>query len=175
MYKRQSPDTFILDMRDVNWDGSSGVELIAPWDGHGMTSTQSHRMFFEDFPATRLAFPGDERRKIIAGMDRPQGAYFVAVITGIVEIALATARQQLESKLNRMRSFEEVEWAKVEIDAWLIHQSYEGMLREVELGNAAGRNVLLAKEAVAELAESVLLRISKVIGCLLYTSPSPRD
>jgi len=168
-----SPDTFILDMRDVNWDGSSGVELIAPWDGHGMTSTQSHRMFFEDFPATRLAFPGDERRKIIAGMDRPQGAYFVAVITGIVEIALATARQQLESKLNRMRSFEEVEWAKVEIDAWLIHQSYEGMLREVELGNAAGRNVLLAKEAVAELAESVLLRISKVIGGSAYSRQSP--
>ncbi|MEC9365864.1 MAG: hypothetical protein VX695_02265, partial [Chloroflexota bacterium] len=104
---------------------------------------------------------------------RPQGAYFVAVITGIVEIAVATARQQLESKLNRMRSFEEVEWAKVEIDAWLIHQSYEGMLREVELGNAAGRNVLLAKEAVAELAESVLLRISKVIGGSAYSRQSP--
>ena len=168
-----SPDTFVLDMRDADWDGSSGVELVAAWDGHGMTSTQSHRMLFENFPATRLAFPGDERRKVIAGMDRPQGAFFVAVITGIVEVAVATARQQLDSKRHRMRSYEEVEWAKVEIDAWVIRQSYEGMLREVERGSTPARNTLLAKEAIAELAESVLLRISRVIGGGAYSRHAP--
>ena len=168
-----SPDTFVLDMRNADWDGSSGVELLAAWDGHGMTSTQSHRMLFENFHATRLAFPGDERRKIIAGMDRPQGAFFVAVITGIVEVAVATARQQLDSKRHRMRSYEEVEWAKVEIDAWMVQQSYEGMLREVERGSAPARNTLLAKEAVAELAESLLLRISKIIGGGAYSRHAP--
>ena len=168
-----TPDTFVLDMRDLVWDGSSGVELIAPWDGHGMTATQSHGLVFDNFPATRLAFPGDDRRTVLAGMDRPQGALFVAVITGIVEIAVTTARQQLESKRGRMRSYERVEWAKVEIEAWLVQQAYEGMLREVEIGRSSGRNSLLAKEAVAELAESVLLRISKVIGGGAYSRHTP--
>ena len=168
-----TPDTFVLDMRDSAWDGSSGVKLIAPWDGHGMTATQSHGMVFNDFPATRLAFPGDDRKTILEGMDRPGGALFVAVITGIVETAVATARQQLESKRERMRSYERVEWAKVEIEAWLVQQAYEGMLREVEKGRSGGRNSLLAKEAVAELAESVLVRISKVIGGGAYSRHTP--
>jgi alkylation response protein AidB-like acyl-CoA dehydrogenase len=168
-----TPDTFVLDMRDMVWDGSSGVELIAPWDGHGMTATQSHGMGFDNFPATRLAFPGDHRRTILAGIDRPQGALFVAVITGIVETAVTTARRQLESKRDRMRPYERVEWARVEIEAWLVQQAYEGMLREVETGRSSGRNSLLAKEAVAELAESVLLRISKVIGGGSYSRHSP--
>ena len=167
------PDTFVLDMRDLVWDGSSGVKLIAPWDGHGMTSTQSHGMVFDKFPATRLAFPGDDRRAILAGMDRPGGALFVAVITGIVETAVTTARQHLESKRDLMRSYERVEWAKVEMEAWLVQQAYEGMLREVEIGSSRGRNSLLAKETVAELAESILVRISKVIGGSAYSRHTP--
>tara|TARA_Y100000758_G_scaffold113859_1_gene79801 strand:- start:2711 stop:3892 length:1182 start_codon:yes stop_codon:yes gene_type:complete len=167
------PDTFVLDMRDLVWDGSSGVKLIAPWDGHGMTSTQSHGMVFDKFPATRLAFPGDDRRAILAGMDRPGGALFVAVITGIVETAVTTARQHLESKRDLMRSYERVEWAKVEMEAWLVQQAYEGMLRQVEIGNSRGRNSLLAKESVAELAESILVRISKVIGGSAYSRHTP--
>ncbi len=106
-------------------------------------------------------------------MDRPGGALFVAVITGIVEIAVTTARRQLETKRDRMRSYERVEWAKVEIEAWLVHQAYEGMLREVERGRSSGRNSLLAREAVAELAESVLVRISKVIGGGAYSRHTP--
>ena len=37
-----TPDMLVLDMRDVLWDGSSGVTLTSPWDGHGMAATQSH-------------------------------------------------------------------------------------------------------------------------------------
>ncbi len=168
-----APDTFVLDMRDSPWNGPSGVKLIAPWDGHGMTATQSHGMDFDNFPARRLAFPGDERRAILAGMDRPQGALFVAVVTGIVEIAVTTARQQLESKRDRMRSYDRVEWARVEIETWLVQQAYEGMLRDVERGRSGGRNSLLAKEGVAELAESILTRISKVIGGSAYSRHTP--
>jgi alkylation response protein AidB-like acyl-CoA dehydrogenase len=167
------PDTFVLDMRDLVWDGSSGAKLIAPWDGHGMTATQSHGMEFHNFPATRLAFPGDDRRAILAGMDRPQGALFVAVITGVVEAAVTTARQQLESKRSSMRSYERVEWAKVEMESWLVQQAYEGMLREVEIGRSGARSSLLAKETVAELAESILIRISKVIGGSAYSRHTP--
>ncbi|MCA1833451.1 MAG: acyl-CoA/acyl-ACP dehydrogenase [Actinobacteria bacterium] len=32
------PDWFYLDMRGVPWDGSRGVTLTAPWDGHGMAA-----------------------------------------------------------------------------------------------------------------------------------------
>ena len=106
-------------------------------------------------------------------MDRPGGALFVAVITGIVETAVTTARQHLESKRDLMRSYERVEWAKVEMGAWLVQQAYEGMLREVEIGSSRGRNSLLAKETVAELAESILVRISKVIGGSAYSRHTP--
>ena len=167
------PDTFVLHMEGLKWDGSSGVKLIAPWDGHGMTATQSHGMEFDGFSAKRLAFPGDDRRKILAGMDRPQGALFVAVITGIVEIAVMTARAQLDSKHSGMRSYEQVAWSKVELDAWLVKQAYEGMLREVEMEKSGGRSSLLAKEAVAELAESILIRISKVVGGSAYSRHTP--
>ena len=55
----------------------------------------------------------------------------------------------------------------------MIRQSYEGMLREVEIGSTPARNTLLAKEAIAEIAESVLLRISKVIGGGAYSRHVP--
>jgi alkylation response protein AidB-like acyl-CoA dehydrogenase len=168
-----TPDTFILDMRDIVWDGSSGVEIVAPWDGHGMTATQSHGMLFHNFPATRLAFPGADRRKTLASINQAQGALFVAVITGILETAVTTARRQLEPKRDRMRSYERVEWAKIEMETWLAEQAYEGMLREIEIGTPNGISSLLAKEAVAELAESVLVRISKVIGGSAYSRHTP--
>jgi alkylation response protein AidB-like acyl-CoA dehydrogenase len=167
------PDTFLLDMRNVPWDGSAGVKLIAPWDGHGMTATQSHGMAFEDFPATRLAFPGEARQTAQAEMGRAGGALFVAVITGIVETAIDTARQQLERKRDSMRAFEQVEWARVEIEGWLIQQAYQGMLNSIEADDNKGRNSLLAKEAVADLAESVLLRLSKVVGGSSYSRHMP--
>src|SRR5262245_36039410 len=53
-----SPDVFFLDMRQVTWDGAAGVTLTSAWDGYGMAATQSHALRFEDFPATRIAWPG---------------------------------------------------------------------------------------------------------------------
>ena len=55
----------------------------------------------------------------------------------------------------------------------MVQQAYEGMLRQVEIGSCRGRNALLAKEAVAELAESILIRISKVIGGSAYSRHTP--
>ena len=72
-----------------------------------------------------------------------------------------------------MRSYEQVAWSKVELDAWLVKQAYEGMLREVEMEKSGGRSSLLAKEAVAELAESILIRISKVVGGSAYSRHTP--
>jgi alkylation response protein AidB-like acyl-CoA dehydrogenase len=167
------PDVFFMDMRDRPWDGSAGVKLMAAWDGHGMTATQSHAMAFKDMPVTRATWPGNERAKHPARLKRPMGLIFTAVIVGIVETAIETARQQLEPKRDSMRACEQVEWSKVEMEGWLIKQAYEGVLRDVEQGNDASRSGLLCKEAVAKLAESVLSRISKVVGGGAYSRYSP--
>src|SRR5262249_19197285 len=87
-----APDMFALDMRAVPWDGSAGVTLTAAWDGHGMAATQSHAMAFKEFPVTRVAWPGQFQR--LAEAAGGLGAsYFTAVIVGVVEVALNTARE----------------------------------------------------------------------------------
>lgn len=168
-----NPDVFIMDMRNVPWDGSAGVKLAAAWDGHGMTATQSHAMTFDDMPAVRAAWPGVERTTRRLATGRPLGHLFTAVVVGIVETAIETARNYLDSKRDSMRAYERVEWSRVEMEGWLIQQAYEGVLREVETGDNASRSSLLCKEAVAELAESVLTRVSKVVGGGAYSRHTP--
>lgn len=167
------PDLFFLDMREVPFDGSAGVRLIAPWDGHGMIATQSHGMMFENFPATRSAWTGNIRE--IAGASSAFIACaFTAVIVGIVETALDTARQQLAKRSAALGAFEQVEWTRAEMEGWLIQQAYEGMLSAVEQQRAgAGRDALLGKTAVAELAESCMGRLCKVMGGGTYARRSP--
>jgi alkylation response protein AidB-like acyl-CoA dehydrogenase len=167
------PDLFYLDVRGVPWDGSQGVTLVNRWDGHGMTATQSHAMQFEAFPATRSAWPGNIRT-LGANANAFVSCSFTAVILGIVETAIETARQQLEKRHASMRPYEQVEWTRVEMEGWLIRQAYEGMLRAVEQKAAlARRDALLGKTAIAELAESALTRICKVIGGGSYARHSP--
>jgi hypothetical protein len=79
-----APDIFVLDMRDIPWDGSAGVTLIAAWDGHGMAATQSHAMAFSDFPVTRIAWPG-QFRLIQENTGALTQCCFTAVIVGVVE------------------------------------------------------------------------------------------
>lgn len=170
-----APDVFYMDMRGVPWDGSTGATLTRAWDGHGMTATQSHAMDFMDMPATRAAWPDNRQRqraRELAG--RPAGHLFTSVIVGVVEAAVETARQQIMPKKDSMRPFEQIEWSRVEMEAWLVRQAYEGVLRDVENGSgAASRSGLLCKEAVAELADSILSRISKVVGGGAYSRSSP--
>jgi len=64
-----------------------------------------------------------------------------------------------------MRAYDTTEWARVEVEAWLIDQAYESMLRAVEArGSGALLDALKAKTAIAELAESATARICRVIG-----------
>ena len=168
-----APDLFFMDMRDVPWDGTAGVTLTAAWDGHGMTATQSHAMTFANMPVVRSAWPGKAREECLSGFQRPGGLLFTSVIVGIVEIAMETARQSLARKHGSMRAYEQEEWSRVEMEGWLIQQAYEGVLRDVEAGRNAARSGLLGKTAVSELAESVLQRISKVIGGGAYSRHSP--
>jgi alkylation response protein AidB-like acyl-CoA dehydrogenase len=169
----EGPDVFFMDVRDVPWDGTRGLTLRAPWDGHGMTATQSHAMTFTSFPAQRVAW-----RELRPRMARVQSTsaglvavLFTAVITGIADIALSTARAQLANRHGSLRIYEQVEWSRAEIEGWLIGQAYEGMLRDAERGN--DRGPLLGKEAIAELAETMLGRICRVLGGGTFSRQSP--
>jgi alkylation response protein AidB-like acyl-CoA dehydrogenase len=167
-----APDMFVLDMRNVPWDGSAGVTLTAAWDGHGMAATQSHAMAFKEFAATRMAWPGQFRliQEATGGFTQ---CCFTAVIVGVVEVALETARQQMARRLDTLHAYERVEWTKGELEGWLIQQAYEGMLRAIEQDRDRRLRAVQAKTAIAELAESVLRRISRVIGGGTFSRSSP--
>lgn len=166
------PDWFFVDMRGVPWDGSRGLRLVAEWDGHGMAATQSHSMAFERFPANRMAWPGHWRA--LADAAGPViGCLFAAVVLGVVETAVAAARTLITKHPNDLRPYEQVEWTRAESEAWLAEQAYEGMLRAVETSPSPGRVVLLGKESMADLAESCLLRICRVLGGGTFSRRSP--
>jgi alkylation response protein AidB-like acyl-CoA dehydrogenase len=163
------PDIFIMNLRGVDAENSAGVRLIAPWEGHGMTATQSHAVRFEDFPVTRLAWPVSSR----GAWPGAGGGFFLSVVVGIVETAMQTARLQLAKRRDTLGAYEQVEWSRADIEAWLIQQAYDGLLRAIETETDVPRTGRRAKLAIAELAESVLSRICRVIGGGSYSLNSP--
>jgi alkylation response protein AidB-like acyl-CoA dehydrogenase len=164
-------DWFYMDLRGVPWDGSTGLKLIAPWDGHGMAATQSHSFALDSFPATRIAWTG-HLTDVAMRSSGLIGCLFTSVIVGIVQVALRTARQRLAS-MPRLGPFQQVEFARAEIEHWLIGQAYEGMIRAVETMGDPRRDVLQGKTAVAELAESVLRRLCQIVGGGSFSRNSP--
>lgn len=164
------PDWFFVETRGVPQDGSSGMRLIAEWDGHGMTATQSHAIAFERFPAERIAYQGD-----LPAVSTRTGGFigclFTSVIVGIIDAAMEAARDRLAA--GELRAYEQVEWARTRIDAWLLNQAYEGMLRAVEQKADSRYDVLLGKTAVAEIAESVTTRLCRIIGGGTFSRYSP--
>jgi alkylation response protein AidB-like acyl-CoA dehydrogenase len=167
-----TPDLFFLDMRGVRWDGTAGVTLTAPWDGHGMAATQSHAMAFADFPGRRSAHPGNLLKRMEATGGFIQCA-FTSVIVGVAETAVEAARQHVARRRDTLRAYERVEWARAEMEGWLIQQAYDGMLRAVEDGKDGRRRAAQAKTAIAELAESATARICRVIGGGTFSRSSP--
>jgi alkylation response protein AidB-like acyl-CoA dehydrogenase len=165
---------FAIDVRERPWDGSAGVRLLAEWDGIGMAATQSHAMRLEGCPAVRMAWDGPVQQVAMAAAPLI-ASVFTAVVLGILDEAVGTARGQLAPKADSLRSYEQVEWTRAELDHWLAVQAYEGALRAVESGDA-GRAlyaVLRAKTAVAELAEASLGRLARVIGGGTFSRRSP--
>ena len=166
------PDWFYVPFEDAAWDGSTGIKLVGPWDGHGMPATQSHAFAFDGCPAERIAWPG-HLAELIASAAPFFASLFTAVVLGIVETAVATARTQLAPKAETMRAYERVEWAQAELEAWTAVQAYDGMLRALESGRPARGASLRGKTIVAQLAESCLLRLCRVIGGGTYSRQSP--
>jgi hypothetical protein len=96
-------------------------------------------------------------------------------VFGVLDEAVATAKRQLEPKVDGLRPYERVEWTRAELDHWLAVQAFEGGLRAAEAGDhpRSLHATLRAKEAVAELAESALGRLTRVIGGGTYSRRSP--
>src|SRR5262245_10669513 len=111
------PDWFYVPVAGNALDGSQGITLVAPWDGHGMAATQSHALAFDGASAVRFAWPG-HLGELIGNAAPFIAALFTAVVLGIVEEAVDTARQQLAPKAEAMRPYEQVEWAQAELEAW---------------------------------------------------------
>ena len=150
------------------------MQLLGEWDGMGMAATQSHAVRLQAVPAVRMS-RDDPLPEILAASGPFVLALFTAVVTGIVDEAIATARTQLEPKADGLRPYERVEWARAEQDAWLLTQAHEGALRAIEEGNPvsaehAGRR---AKQASADLAEDTLRRSSRVLGGGTFSRRSP--
>ena len=169
------PDWFFLRVRDVPWDGSTGMKLVAEWDGHGMASTNSHAFSFHDFPATRIAWSG-HFREVLEANGGSVSMSFTAVVVGIAEAAMAFMRQELLKRgtpAATLRAYEKVEWVSAEQEAWLIGQAYEGGLRAIELKGGARHDAVLAKTNIARLAESLLTRLCRIAGGGVFARHSP--
>lgn len=168
------PTIFVLDVRDRPWDGSAGIELIAEWDGMGMAATQSHAMRLDGAPAVRLAWNG-ELDPITLAAAPFISTLFTAVILGVLDEAIGVARDQVRGKADQLRAYEQVEWSRAEQDHWVAVQAYEGALRSVEAGDAtkAFHASLRAKQAVADLAEHTMRRLTRVLGGGTFSQRSP--
>ncbi len=140
----------------------------------GMRATQSHALHLRDAPAVRLA-TSRPLEEITAGAMPPVESWFVAVVLGVLDEAVATARAQLRDRADSLRPYEQVEWTKAEQDHWLAVQAHEGALRAIESGDAlvAAHAALRAKQSVAELAEQTLLRLGRVLGGSTFSQRSP--
>jgi alkylation response protein AidB-like acyl-CoA dehydrogenase len=168
----ESADWFFIDARDLPEGGGDRARLVARWDGHGMAATNSHAMAFEGYPATRMAGQGD-----MVGIAKAAGPFvgcaFTAVIAGIVEVAMEVARARLGASQEALGPFQQVEWANAEMEAWLVEQALEGMIRAVETKPEPLMDVVRGKTAVSVLAESILMRLSRAIGGGTFTRSSP--
>lgn len=168
----ERPDWFLVEVGATPLDGTAGVRLVAPWDGHGMQATQSHALEFSGRHAERIAWPG-HLQDVIAAAAPFFGLLFTAVVLGVVETAVDMARHQLGAKRDDLRPYEQVEWVQAELEAWTIAQVYEGGLRAVESGRPSRGASLRAKTMSAQLAESCLARLCRVLGGGTYSRRSP--
>jgi alkylation response protein AidB-like acyl-CoA dehydrogenase len=157
------PDLFIIDMRDRPWDASAGLELRRAWDGYGMMATQSHAFLLDACPATRAASP-DGFARAAPEVAQLTPLLFTAVILGILDAATAAAQAMVAPKWRQLRPYEQVAWTQGSNQCWLAEQAFEGALRAVEGGRAGALAAARCKLLVAELSESALALLARVIG-----------
>jgi alkylation response protein AidB-like acyl-CoA dehydrogenase len=168
------PAAFFLDTRGVGDGTTPGFTVSREWDGVGMGATQSHGVRLVGCPAVRFAWDrpiGD----LVFGAAAINVSLFTGVVLGVVDEAMATAEGQLAPKRDALRAYEQVEWSRACTEHWLAAQAFEGMLRAIESDDpvAALKAGLRGKLAVAELAEEILLRVTRVVGGGTFSAGNP--
>ena len=168
------PAAFFIDVRRHIEERSEHLRVTSAWDGAGMKATQSHAVRLDGVEAVRLAWDGPIDT-LAANAGGFVATMFTAVVLGVVDEAVATAKAQLGPRSGDLRAFEQVEWARAELEHWLAVQAYEGALRAIGNGQplAALYAGMRAKTAVADLAESCLRRLTTVLGGATYSQRSP--
>jgi alkylation response protein AidB-like acyl-CoA dehydrogenase len=167
-----APDLFVVDVRDRAWDGSSGLKLRLPWNGHGMIATQSHAFMLERCPseraASRAAFGA-----AVPVVSQLTPLLFAAVVIGILHNAIELARERMIARASSLKAFEQVMWVQVTNAAWLAEQAYEGALRAVETQSGGLLAASRAKVTIAELAERCLSDLARALGGAGYAREAP--
>lgn len=170
-----SPDWYFIDVRNTAWDGSTGMTLKAEWDGHGMPATNSHAFTFKDYPATRMAWPGNWR-EVFEATGGVGSLGHTAPFLGIIDAAMRHMREDFirrDQRPENFRAFEKMEWATAHREAALIYQCHEAALVAVERNGHARHEAALAKANIAVLAESVMTRLCRIAGGGAYARQSP--
>ena len=167
------PELFFLQNKDEPWDGSTGCKMTVEWDGIGMSSTQSHAFRFENFPVNKTV-SREVLSKVAPISSQISNMLFAGVVLGVADNAMRFARGKLEGKEQGMRAFEKTEWVRCQNELWLAEQSYEGALRAIEAGeDAAHITAVRCKITCAELIETALSRMSKVVGGASFSKAMP--
>ena len=167
----QRPDIFLIDMRDLAWDGSQGLKMVRPWDGVGMAATQSHAFRFDEVRVTRHGLLGGAL-DLMPQIGPVIGFMFSAVFVGILDAAAAEAKRILGKRAPHLSAFEQSSWINAQNQIWLAQQAFEGMARSMET-DAAGTDVLHGKLAIADLAETALSGLSHAVGGASLSQSSP--
>lgn len=165
------PDIFLLDMRDLPWDGSQGLKMVHAWDGIGMAATQSHAFRFDNVQVTRHGLQG-QVLDLFPTIGPVIGYMFSAVIMGILDAAAAEAKLSLGKRAERLSAFEQSSWIEAEMQIWLAQQAFEGMSRSLGT-ERAGLDVLHGKLAIADLSEKALGCLSHALGGSSLSKSSP--
>ncbi len=168
------PAIFVLDVSTSPGEPIPGVRITSEWDGMGMTATQSHAVRLDGAPAVRFGRDEPLNALMVAPMPWVM-TMFTAVALGVVDAAIALSRERLAAKVDSLRAFERVEWARAEQDHWVAMQAFDGALRavEAEVPAVAVHAALRAKQAVAGLAEDVLRSLCRVHGGGSFSRSSP--
>lgn len=169
------PAAFFLDTRPLAADRPlAGHEIVAEWDGVGMAATQSHAVRLDGCGAVRIEW-AKELELLVAGAAPVNLCLFTAVVLGVLDEAVAFARERLGPRQADLRAFEQTEWSRAVTEHWLAQQALEGMLRATESGDPlrALAEGMRGKLAVAGLAEQILLRVTRVIGGGSFSRSSP--
>ena len=169
------PAAFFIDTRETQGGREQqGFSIAKEWDGTGMSATQSHAVRLDRCAGVRIEWP-DSLDSLLRGAGPVNHCLFTSVVLGVLDEAVAVARDRLAPHVDDMRAYERVEWARATTDHWVAEQVFEGMLRALESGDRSA--ALLAgirgKTAVAEIAEQVLLRITRVVGGGTFSGSSP--